>query len=179
MTHSYAFLDRDGTLVRDPGYVHRVEDYQLLDGVVEGLTLLRDAGYRFAILTNQSGIGRGHFSEADFERFQQHLVRDLESRGIRIDRTFHCPHAPEQGCACRKPRAGMLEQAARELDADLPHSWMLGDSDADVGLARNGDIGMVRIQPETEGADPSGVPVFPDLLAAARYILTQPGSRGG
>ena len=135
MSKAFIFLDRDGTLVRDPGYVHRLEDYALLDGVVEGLQLLRDAGYRFAILTNQSGIGRGHFGESDFTRFQGHLVRDLGSQDIKIEGTFHCPHGPEDGCSCRKPSAGLLRKAQAEFGADLSRSWMLGDSEAGKRLA--------------------------------------------
>jgi len=180
MSKAFIFLDRDGTLVRDPGYVHRLEDYALLDGVVEGLQLLRDAGYRFAILTNQSGIGRGHFGESDFTRFQGHLVRDLGSQDIKIEGTFHCPHGPEDGCSCRKPSAGLLRKAQAEFGADLSRSWMLGDSEADVGMARSGGIGMVRVNAKLSGRTPadgfgaSEVPIFPDLLEAARYILTQP-----
>lgn len=179
MSDAYIFLDRDGTLVRDPGYVHRLEDYQLLTGVIEGLGLLGDAGYRFAILTNQSGIGRGHFSERDFERFQGHLVRDLEGNGIKIESTYHCPHAPDDGCECRKPKIGLLEQARDQLHPDLEHSWMLGDSEADVGLAKTAGIGMARIHAELAEQTTPDAPVFPDLLAAARYILAQPAPSPG
>ena len=131
----FVFLDRDGTLNRDPGYVHRIEDYELLDGVEAGLLRLQKAGFHLAIVTNQSGIGRGYFSEEDFTAFQAHLVSDLESKGIRIERSFHCPHAPNARCSCRKPAPGLFEQAQEQLDADLSASWMIGDSPRDADAA--------------------------------------------
>ncbi len=148
----FVFLDRDGTLVRDPGYVHRLEDYELLPGVVEGLRRLRAAGFELAIVTNQSGIGRGLFDEADFQRFQEHLLADLAQQGVPIAGTFHCPHRPEEHCPCRKPLPGLLERARDELGADLETSWMIGDSERDVDAAAAAGLqGAVQI--EEPGAD--------------------------
>jgi D-glycero-D-manno-heptose 1,7-bisphosphate phosphatase len=145
----FVFLDRDGTLVRDTGYPHRDADYELLAGVPEALRRLAGAGFRLAIVTNQSGIGRGLFTEADFARFQARLLADLEAAGVRIERTYHCPHRPEAGCDCRKPAPGLLWRARDELGADLAASWVVGDGAGDVGLAeRAGCRGAVRIAPE-------------------------------
>ncbi|MAE93666.1 MAG: hypothetical protein CL910_03300 [Deltaproteobacteria bacterium] len=170
----YAFLDRDGTLVRDPGYVHRVEDYALLPGVALGLRQLQEAGFRLAIVTNQSGIGRGLFSEDDFARFQAHLVSDLAAQGVEIDATFHCPHGPDEGCPCRKPAPGLLEQAERQLGADLPSSWMIGDGERDARAAlAAGLAGAVWL------GGPAPAPgdshrAAPDFAGAARLILKRP-----
>src|SRR5262245_28728966 len=131
----FVFLDRDGTLVRDVGYGHRLEDYELLPGVAEALVRLSKAGYRLAIVTNQSGIGRGFFTAADFERFQERLLADLAAAGARIEATYVCPHHPEEGCACRKPRPGLLHRARLELGADLGASWVIGDHVKDMELA--------------------------------------------
>jgi histidinol-phosphate phosphatase family protein len=145
----FVFLDRDGTLVEDAGYVHRPEDYRLLPGVLEALRRLVRAGFRLAIVTNQSGIGRGYFTREDFERFQARLLSDLTEAGIPIEASFVCPHAPDEGCACRKPAAGLLEQARRELGADLASSWVLGDAERDVEMAqRAGCAGAVLVGPE-------------------------------
>lgn len=145
----YVFLDRDGTLVRDPGYVHKIEDYALLPGVEEGLLRLQQAGFRLAIVTNQSGIGRGLFSEQEFARFQAHFVSDLAARGITIEATFHCPHRPDEGCTCRKPAPGLYEQARGQIGADLPSSWMIGDSESDIQASAAGGLaGAVRIDPK-------------------------------
>jgi histidinol-phosphate phosphatase family protein len=144
----FVFLDRDGTLVRDTGYPHRDGDYELLPGVPAALRRLADAGFRLAIVTNQSGIGRGLFGEADFERFQARLLADLAAERVRIERTYHCPHRPDAACACRKPSPGLLWRARDELGADLAASWVIGDGDGDVGLAaRAGCRGAVRIGP--------------------------------
>ena len=171
----FVFLDRDGTLVRDPGYVHRLEDYELLPGVVPGLQKLVVAGYRLAIVTNQSGIGRGYFREQDFERFQAHLVADLASSGLVVERTYHCPHRPDEGCTCRKPAPGLLERAHGELGADLATSWVLGDSERDAELAqRAGCRGAVLLRATGVEPDPSITGLVlcaPDLDAAADIVL--------
>ena len=145
------FLDRDGTLVTDRGYTHRVEDYALLPGVPEALRRLAGAGFALAVVTNQSGIGRGYYDEAAFHAFQRHLSADLARRGVVLETSFFCPHLPDAGCACRKPAPGMLERARRELGADLARSWVIGDHRSDVELAaRAGCAGAVLVlQPVT------------------------------
>ncbi len=180
MSSRFVFVDRDGTLIEDRGYTHKVEDYAPLAGAVEGLRQLSDAGFRVAIVTNQSGIGRGYYGEADFERFQAHLVRDLAARGVEIEASYHCPHRPDAGCACRKPAIGLLERAQRELGADLAASWVIGDSPADVALALRAGCGAVYVLTgqgaALRGELPADVPVADDLPAAARYILSAASS---
>ncbi len=177
MPRGFVFLDRDGTLVRDPGYVHRVEDCELLPGVIPGLRRLRAAGYPLAIVTNQSGIGRGRFGEAEFQAFQRRLLEELAQAGIRIEATYHCPHRPEDGCTCRKPAPGMLERAARELGAALAQSWVVGDSPADVGLAARAGCRAVRIAARLPEGEPG--PCARDLEEAAALILAADAARAG
>ena len=168
------FLDRDGTLVRDTGYPHRDEDYELLPGVPTALRRLEASGYRLVIVTNQSGIGRGLFREADFERFQARLFGDLARAGVRIERTYHCPHRPDEGCACRKPAPGMLWRARDELGADLAASWVIGDGAVDVELAARAGCGAVRLRPPPGGplgeAHPPRYAEAADLGGAADAI---------
>jgi D-glycero-D-manno-heptose 1,7-bisphosphate phosphatase len=167
----FVFLDRDGTLIRDHGYVHRLEDYELLPGVVEALARLARAGFGLAVVTNQSGIGRGYYDEAAYERIRARLEDDLAARGIRIARSYHCPHRPDQGCACRKPAPGMLLRARDELGADLAASWVVGNHPTDVELAkRAGCAGGVLLQVDPATA-PAGVLIRRDLAAAAELIL--------
>jgi len=179
------FLDRDGTLVHDGGYLHRPEDYRRLPGVAEGLGLLRDAGFRLVLVTNQSGIGRGYFGAEDLARFQQALAADLGSLGIELDGTYVCPHRPEEGCACRKPRPGLVHRAIRELDLDPARSFAVGDRPRDVELARTVPLrgGVLVARPDAVGAAedagatlPPNVVRAPDLATAARIILDWPGS---
>ncbi len=142
----YVLLDRDGTLIRDVGYPHRLEDYALLDGVTGALRRLAAAGFHFAIVTNQSGIGRGYFAFSDYERFHARLLADLAAAGIAIDATFVCPHVPDAGCECRKPAPGLLWRARDTLGADLATSWLIGDAESDIEAAwRAGCGGAVRV----------------------------------
>ena len=169
------FVDRDGTLIEDRGYTHRVEDYAPLPGAASGLRKLQEAGYRIAIVTNQSGIGRGLFSESDFARFQEHLLRDFAAQGVEIEGSYHCPHLPDAGCACRKPAPGLLERAVRELGADLSASWVIGDQLSDIELARRaGCQAVLVLTGQGERAPdrlPQGVVLAADLEAAARHVL--------
>ena len=174
----FILLDRDGTLVRDSGYTHRIEDYERLPGVVEGLQRLQAAGYSFAIITNQSGIGRGYFDEQAFHDFQAHLLADLASFGISIEGVYFCPHRPDEGCACRKPEPAMLEQMSRELGADLEQCWVIGDGLGDVLLAeRAGCRGVVLVTTGLGGelSEQVGpeVPRAADLSQAADIILAE------
>lgn len=122
------FLDRDGVLIADTGYIHRVEDVQVLPGVKQALQALKSAGWLLVVVTNQSGIGRGLFHVESYEAVTRHLRAMLPE----IDAVYCCPHAPGGGCACRKPAPGMLLQAAHELGVDLSRSIMLGDKESDV-----------------------------------------------
>lgn len=171
----FVFLDRDGTLVADAGYTHRLADYALLPGVVEGLTRLQGAGFGLAIVTNQSGIGRGFYDEAAYAAFQQHLEADLVRQGIAIARSYHCPHAPAAGCACRKPEPGLVLRARDELGATLAESFVVGDGAGDVELAtRAGCRGAVWIRPEGAPADARHPEMAQarDLREAAERILS-------
>jgi histidinol-phosphate phosphatase family protein len=171
----FVFLDRDGTLVRDRGYTHRIEDYELLPGVVSGLRRILDTGYRLAVISNQSGIGRGYYSVEQYAEFQAHLVSDLAGRGVPIEASYFCPHRPEAECDCRKPRPALLYRAKRELGADLARSWVIGDSAVDVELAQRGGCrSAVRVL--TGRSEPSievvpGVHQAANLEEAAEIVL--------
>jgi histidinol-phosphate phosphatase family protein len=172
----FVFLDRDGTLVEDVGYTHRLEDYRLLDGVAPALRRLAAAGWRLAIVTNQSGIARGYYGVADFERFQAWLAADLAGRGVAIEASYFCPHLPDAGCACRKPATGMLERAREELGADLGASWVVGDHAVDAELARRAGCAGAVLVLTGQGAQetdrvPAAVPRARDLGEAVDRIL--------
>jgi len=168
----WVFLDRDGTLIEDREYAHALADYAPLPGAYEAVRELRAAGFGAAVVTNQSGIGRGLFSEADFARFQAHLLADFAAHGAALDASYHCPHRPDEGCDCRKPRAGLLLRAAREHAIDLARSWVIGDKESDVALALGAGCRAVQI-----GAAPrsDGVAVAPDLLTAVRRFVLAAG----
>ncbi|MEG6503777.1 D-glycero-alpha-D-manno-heptose-1,7-bisphosphate 7-phosphatase, partial [Desulfovibrio sp. 1214_IL3152] len=123
------FLDRDGTLNRDTGYVHRKEDWQWLPGVPEALKRLRAVGYVLVVVSNQSGIARGMFDHDALKRLEEWINADLAAKNAAIDAWYYCPHLPEitGPCQCRKPEPGLILQAARDLHIDLADSWMIGD----------------------------------------------------
>ncbi len=138
------FLDRDGTLNEDKGYVHQLEDFKLLPGVIEGLSLLKQE-FLFFIVTNQSGIGRGYYTFEDFLAFNDHLVEVLHSFNITIEKTYVCPHGPEEDCDCRKPKTKALEEACLNYEIDLQSSWVMGDHPSDIVLGINGGCRTVYL----------------------------------
>lgn len=167
------FIDRDGTLIADKSYLAEPSGVEFLCGVFEGLRVLKSAGLVLAVVTNQSGIGRGYYTAEDMNFVNRYIDDVLQRERIQIDAWYHCPHHPDDVCACRKPMRGMADQAARDLDLDLVHSYVIGDSDADIGLARN--IGATGIRVQT---GPAHIPceLAADFTAdtfdmASRYVV--------
>jgi len=138
-----AFLDRDGVLNVDHGYTFKPDDLELMPTAAAAVRLLNEAGFFVIVVSNQSGVARGFFTEAAVERFNAHLQEALRAQGARIDAIYYCPHHPEGTvkalairCACRKPQPGMLEQAARDRPIDRGRSFLIGDKDDDIAAAR-------------------------------------------
>jgi D-glycero-D-manno-heptose 1,7-bisphosphate phosphatase len=153
-------LDRDGTIVHDRHYLRDPRDLELLPNAAEGLRLLADAGFGLVVVTNQSGVARGHFTAGELELQHARLRELLEAEGVALDAVYACPHGPDDGCACRKPAPGLILQAADELGLDLARSVAIGDTPRDAEAARRAGVRAVTI-----GAD------APDLLAAAELLL--------
>jgi D-glycero-D-manno-heptose 1,7-bisphosphate phosphatase len=137
-----AFLDRDGVLNVDHGYVYRPEQLEWIEGAPEAVRLLNEAGYTVIVITNQSGVARGFYDEAAVHRFHAHMQAELERHGAHIDAFYYCPHHPEGTvaeyalrCDCRKPGTGLLERAVREWPIDLTHSFLIGDKPDDLKAA--------------------------------------------
>lgn len=135
------FLDRDGTVNVEKGYLYKIEDFEYLAGAVEGLRQLLSWGYSPVIITNQSGIARGYYSEEDFCKLTDWMLSDLEGKGIHIEGVYYCPHHPEgrvakytKICKCRKPKTGLFYQAAAELGLDLDKSIAIGDKPRDLKI---------------------------------------------
>lgn len=129
------FLDRDGVINIDKAYVSKIEDFEFCEGVFEALRHFQSLGYLLIIVTNQSGIGRGYYGEEDFQKLTGWMREALLHVNINIDAVYHCPHAPEEQCACRKPKSGMFEEAIRAFDIDVKDSWMIGDKRSDIEAA--------------------------------------------
>lgn len=146
------FLDRDGTLNVEVNYLYRPEDLQLLPGVPEALRRLKEAGYKLVVVTNQAGVARGYYREADVDTLHRYMNEILAADGAEIDAFFYCPHHPEHGigaykknCLCRKPGTGMFEQAEALFDVDRKSSWMIGDKLIDTEAGRNYGVRTVLV----------------------------------
>ena len=135
------FLDRDGIINIDHGYVYKIEDFEFTEGIFDLVKLFTDAGYLIFVVTNQSGIGRGYYSEEDFTILTNWMIEEFKKQALKIEKVYYCPHSPEDKCHCRKPQTGMIEQALADYPVDLANSWLIGDKQSDIDLARNAGLG--------------------------------------
>ena len=170
------FLDRDGTLAHDPGYLRDPAQVRLIDGAVEALAALTRAGFHLVVVTNQSGIARGLLTAADLESVHAEIARQLAPHEVRIAAWLHCPHHPDDGCACRKPGTVLHRQAAATLGLDLEASWCIGDRLGDLQPADALGARAVLVRTgegarHEQAAREAGYPVVEDLSAAAALVL--------
>ncbi|HIC44233.1 MAG TPA: D-glycero-beta-D-manno-heptose 1,7-bisphosphate 7-phosphatase [Sulfurimonas sp.] len=128
------FLDRDGVINIEKNYLHKKEDFEFIEGIFDLCQYYKAKGYYIVVVTNQSGIARGYYSETDFANLSFWMINSFDERGITIDQVYHCPHHPDISgdCECRKPKAGMLLKAAKDLNIDLENSVLVGDSERDI-----------------------------------------------
>lgn len=166
------FIDRDGVIVDDSGFVHKIENFNLIPNAIEGLKLLK--GFELFIVTNQSGIGRGVFTFEDFFKFNNHLVKELEKNKIRIRKTYVCQHKPEDNCECRKPKIKFLKEAEKEFNIDLKKSFVIGDRKSDFEMGKNAECKTIHVLTGygiNAKNDVNPDYFAKDLLDAAEWIL--------
>jgi heptosyltransferase-2 len=144
-TNIAVFVDRDGTLNEDHGYVTSPEQLVLFPAVPQALARLNRLGARVILLTNQSAIGRGYMTEADLQRIHQKLEDLLSAHEGKIDAVYFCPHHPEEGCACRKPNIAMIQKAARDFSLDLSLCYVVGDKCSDLEAAHRAGVQGVLV----------------------------------
>ncbi len=165
------FLDRDGTINVDHGYIHEIDNFQFIEGAIEAMHELKKMGFALVMVTNQSGIARGIFSEDDFMQLTEWMDWSLADRDVDLDGIYFCPHHPEavieeyrQQCDCRKPQPGMLLSAQKELNIDMAASYMVGDKIDDMLAGKAAGVGrkvLVR----------SGKPVTAEGENAADWVI--------
>lgn len=165
------FVDRDGTLMHDADYCSRPDQVSVFAGAAAALRQLKRAGYKVIVITNQSGIGRGFFTEQQYRAVEAEVSRQL-GNGL-VDATYFCPDAPGKPSNCRKPAPGMVLQAAREHDVDLSRSFLIGDKEIDAECARNAGVKAIRVRTGFDKATDGSCAdwVTEDLPAAAKIIL--------
>lgn len=181
------FIDRDGTINEQMGYINHLSRFHILPGVAEAIKKLNDSDYLAIVITNQSGIARGYFPLSLVENLHSYMVETLEKEGAKIDDIFYCPHYPDSkmkeyaiACDCRKPKTGMIRQAQEKFDIDLENSYMIGDHYTDLEFAHNAGIKSIMVKTgyglgEVEYILP-GFPYKPvyiadDLLDAVKWII--------
>ncbi len=177
------FLDRDGTMAEEVGYLNHISRFRMFPFVADAVRRLNRANLIIIVVTNQSGVGRGYFPESLVHTVHVLMAQQLAEAGATIDAVYYCPHASTENCDCRKPKTGMLDRAVRQHGVDLPRSFVVGDRYGDVELARNAHARSILVRTgygEGELAWHSAKWSIPpdfvarDLTEAADWILRQP-----
>ena len=187
------FIDRDGTLNEEREFLHRAEELQLIKGASRAVRTLNSLGAVTCVISNQSGVARGFFTEADVGLVHEALERKLREEGARLDRIYYCPHHPTEGippyrieCDCRKPKPGMLKRAERELNIDLSRSYVIGDKLDDVGAGKAVQATTILVltgygrNSQSMAAEAGVHPdlVVPSITEAVDYIASRIGGNG-
>ncbi len=179
------FLDRDGTIVEERGYITVPDDVALIPGAAEGIAALRAAGWKVLVVSNQGAVAKGLLTEDDLSQINLRMVALLAAAGAQVDGVYCCPHHPDGtepeyaiDCDCRKPRPGLLEQAARDHDLDLPECVMVGDTARDLEAGRAAGVASTVLVltghgPKTIGEEHGADHVAKDLAEAARWIAAR------
>lgn len=177
-------VDRDGTLIREVGYLSRLEQIEVLPRVAESIQLLRQRKLKVVVITNQSAVARGFITEEKLRQIHRELEKQLARHGAFLDGIYYCPHHPREGldpyrisCDCRKPNVGLAKRAAAELNLDLSRSYMIGDQPSDMELAsRIGAKGILIKGEGGEHREKSGSPAFlvaRDFWEAAQWVIEE------
>ena len=186
MSHAAVFLDRDGVINEEMGYINHLSRFRLLPQAVPAIRRLNAAGVKVVVVTNQSGAARGYFPASLVEEIHANLQKILAAGGAHLDGLYTCLHGPDEGCACRKPKPTLIQQAARDLDLDLARSYAVGDRYKDIETAANANVKGILVltgygRGEYDYLRPAQKvqPVFvaPDLEAAVEWILQDLGKK--
>jgi D-glycero-D-manno-heptose 1,7-bisphosphate phosphatase len=167
------FLDRDGTINIDSGYVHKPEDFRFVKNAVKGLKKLYGMGFKLVIVTTQAGIGLGYYKKEDFYALNRKMLKILDEEGVKISRIYFCPHRKDQNCDCRKPGIALIKEAEKDLNIELKESYIIGDSAADIEAGKRAGVKTILVKTgQTVGDGRNFSPDYTaeDLLEAAGYI---------
>lgn len=181
MGKAAVFLDRDGVINVEKDYVYTIDEFEFIENSIEALKIIQDKGYALVVVTNQSGIARGYYTEEDFLKLTEWMDWCLIDRGVTLDGIYYCPHHPEKGigkykvdCNCRKPKAGLIFDAVKQLDIDLGRSVMVGDKVSDIECGKNAGIKrnyLVRSGHAISAEDEKkATGVYKDLMAFAKDL---------
>jgi len=168
------FLDRDGVINKEVNYLYKIDDFEFTDGIFDACLYFLNLGYKIIIITNQSGISRGYYSEHDYQNVTQWMLAQFKKENINILDIFHCPHGPNSTCDCRKPKPGMFLKAKTKHNTDMEKSWMIGDKEADVIAANAAGIEKTILVKSGHKMDESKskASFFLDSIQQAKQIIT-------
>lgn len=182
MKDKVIFLDRDGTINKEVNYLYRKDDFEFIDNAPKAINLFHELGYRVIVITNQAGVARGFYREKDVEVLHSYIDYLLESEGTFVDAYYYCPHHPEGTvveyshiCRCRKPEVGMIEDALKDYDIDLPNSIFIGDKEIDIETGKSAGVGrcfLVRSGHCIDEKDTKADAIFNDIFEIA-IVLSQ------
>jgi D-glycero-D-manno-heptose 1,7-bisphosphate phosphatase len=167
------FLDRDGVINKDINYLHKINDFEFIDGIFDSCLYFQDLGYKIIIITNQSGISRGYYSNSDYQKITQWMLDQFKYKNIYILDVFHCPHGPESTCDCRKPKPGMFLKAKAKYNTDMEKSWMIGDKERDIVAANRAGINKTILIKKSHKINKSKATFFLDSIQRAKQIITE------
>ena len=173
MNKNVVFLDRDGVINKEKNYVYKISDFEFIEGVIEALKQLQTLGFSLIILTNQSGIGRGYYTDSDFKTLNDWMCQTLKDNQVTITDVFYCPHKPDTDCSCRKPKPGMILEAKKKYDINLENAWLVGDKEIDIQAGLNAGITqtiLVRSGHNINESQSKASYICDDLLEASEQI---------
>jgi len=169
------FLDRDGVINKDINYLHKIDDFEFIDGIFDVCLYFQSLGYKIIIITNQSGISRGYYNHSDYQKVTQWMLDQFKYKNINILDVFHCPHGPDSTCDCRKPKPGMFLKAKNKHNTDMKKSWMIGDKERDTIAANSAGIdNTILIRSSHRIDEPnSNAKIILDSIQQVKQIITE------
>ncbi len=172
------FLDRDGTINKDKNYIYKKEEFEFIDGSIDALKLLIQHDFNLIIITNQSGIARGFYTEDDYNKLNDWMLSELKSNNINILDTYYCPHFPNGlikkyalTCNCRKPKTELFKKAIKKYSVDEKHSWAIGDKSRDISICYETNIHGIQIYSDIEEKNSNTMKIKGGLLEASKIIV--------
>ena len=169
------FLDRDGVINKEINYLHKINEFEFIDGIFDACLYFQSLSYKIIIITNQSGISRGYYSHSDYQKVTQWMLDQFRYKNINILDIFHCPHGPDSTCDCRKPKPGMFLKAKAKHNTDMEKSWMIGDNERDIIAANSAGIDntiLIRSGHRIDESN-SNAKIILDSIQQVKQIITE------